>query len=47
MSLNERKSNANIEAALLKEGRIRIGWIVYRIDESSIPMRFYRCLQFG
>lgn len=39
--------SADAATALLKEGKIRIGWVVCRIRERSIPMRCYRCLQFG
>ena len=38
---------ADAAAILLREGRIRIGWVICRIRERNIPTKCFRCLQFG
>ncbi|KAI5710862.1 hypothetical protein M8J75_012036 [Diaphorina citri] len=34
-------------SVLLREGRIKVGWVLCRIDTYITPTRCYRCLNFG
>ena len=39
--------NADSDNILLKEGKIRIGWVICRVRERITPTKCFRCLQFG
>ena len=39
--------NTDAAVSLLKEGRIRIGWVICKIRENNSPSKCFRCSQIG